>query len=139
MSDTCYHDSAKDTSGPEAQKCVTDEETSTGAILKGQILCKKIVLDNEHDIMVNDLVRNYFSFWKLVTHIFGFVLLQKILIEWSDGLNVNVILTTGGTGFAERDVTPEATKRVIDKEAPGLSMAILNYGLKKTPMAILSR
>ncbi|XP_043284622.1 gephyrin [Venturia canescens] len=114
VSDTCHKDPSKDASGPEAEKCILDTETQTGAVLKGQVLCKKIVPDEEPAIM-------------------------KTLIQWSDGLNVNVILTTGGTGFAHRDVTPEATKRVIEKEAPGISFAMMNYGLKKTPMAILSR
>ncbi|GFS11897.1 gephyrin [Elysia marginata] len=61
------------------------------------------------------------------------------LVLWSDYLKVNLILTTGGTGFALRDVTPEATKAVVDKEAPGMALAMLQGSLKITPMAMLSR
>jgi len=50
-----------------------------------------------------------------------------------------LILTTGGTGFAPRDVTPEATRRVIDRDAPGISEAIRADALSRTPHALLSR
>ena len=49
------------------------------------------------------------------------------------------MVTTGGTGLAARDVTPEATKALLDKEAPGMSVAMLINSLKITPMAMLSR
>jgi molybdenum cofactor synthesis domain-containing protein len=52
---------------------------------------------------------------------------------------VDIILTTGGTGFAPRDVTPEATRQVIQREAPGLAEAMRAESLKKTPHAMLSR
>lgn len=65
--------------------------------------------------------------------------IRAVLIEWSDGGEVDVILTTGGTGFALRDVTPEATKAVIQREAPGLAEAMRADSLKKTPHAMLSR
>ncbi len=61
------------------------------------------------------------------------------LIEWADGGGVDVILTTGGTGLARRDVTPEATLSVIDKEVPGFTEAMRAKSLEKTPMAVLSR
>jgi molybdenum cofactor synthesis domain-containing protein len=61
------------------------------------------------------------------------------LIEWADGGEVDIILTTGGTGFAPRDVTPEATRKVIEREAPGLAEAMRADSLKKTPHAMLSR
>ncbi len=61
------------------------------------------------------------------------------LCEWSDTAAVHLLLTTGGTGFAERDVTPEATIEVLHKEAPGISEAIRAAGLQKTPHAMLSR
>jgi len=65
--------------------------------------------------------------------------IRKILIEWADSNNMDVILTTGGTGFAPRDVTPEATRAVIDREAPGLAEAMRATSLKITPHAMLSR
>lgn len=50
-----------------------------------------------------------------------------------------LVLTTGGTGFGPRDVTPEATERVLEREAPGLVHAMLARGMESTPMAALSR
>jgi molybdopterin adenylyltransferase len=52
---------------------------------------------------------------------------------------VSLVLTTGGTGFAPRDVTPEATRRVIEREAPALAEAIRADALARTPHALLSR
>ena len=65
-------------------------------------------------------------------------IIKKKLIEWSDQ-ELSLIVTTGGTGFSPRDNTPEATRAVIEKEAPGISEAIRYYGLQKTPKAMLSR
>jgi molybdenum cofactor synthesis domain-containing protein len=52
---------------------------------------------------------------------------------------VSLVLTTGGTGFAPRDVTPEATREVVDREAPGIAEAIRADALARTPHAVLSR
>ena len=65
--------------------------------------------------------------------------ISNLLGEWSDSGKVNLILTTGGTGFSKRDVTPEATLEVVDRLAPGLSEAMRAHSLKKTPHAMLSR
>jgi len=65
--------------------------------------------------------------------------IKQVLIEWADLLNLDLVLTTGGTGFAPRDVTPEATRLVIQKEAPGLAEAMRNASAKSTPHAMLSR
>ena len=65
--------------------------------------------------------------------------IREILITWSDSAELDVILTTGGTGFSPRDVTPEATRAVIEREAPGLSEAMRAASLKITPHAMLSR
>ena len=61
------------------------------------------------------------------------------LKEWADGGEVDIILTTGGTGLSRRDVTPEATLSVIDKEVPGIAEAMRARSLEKTRMAMLSR
>jgi molybdopterin adenylyltransferase len=61
------------------------------------------------------------------------------LRDWSDGDKLDLIFTTGGTGFAPRDVTPEATLAVIERETPGLAEAIRLEGLRHTPNAVLSR
>ncbi len=65
--------------------------------------------------------------------------IREILATWADSGKVDIILTTGGTGFAPRDVTPEATSRVIDRQAPGLAEAMRLESRKTTPHAILSR
>lgn len=61
------------------------------------------------------------------------------LRNWSDERRLNLILTTGGTGMAPRDVTPEATRSVIEREAQGIAEAIRFNSLRYTPMAMLSR
>jgi len=61
------------------------------------------------------------------------------LASWADSGDMDVILTTGGTGFAPRDVTPEATRAVIEREAPGLAEAMRAASLRITPHAMLSR
>jgi len=61
------------------------------------------------------------------------------LWQWADVAGLQLILTTGGTGFADRDVTPEATLEVLDKQTPGIPEAMRAAGLRETPMAILSR
>ena len=66
-------------------------------------------------------------------------IIRSTLIEWADGSDVDIILTTGSTGFALRDVAPEATRAVIQREAPGLAEAMRAESLKKTPHAMLSR
>lgn len=65
--------------------------------------------------------------------------ISTLLIEWTDDHELDVILTTGGTGFSPRDVTPEATQAVIEREAPGLAEAMRAASLKITPHAMLSR
>jgi molybdenum cofactor biosynthesis protein B len=61
------------------------------------------------------------------------------LLAWADDGIADLILTTGGTGLAPRDVTPEATRAVIEKEAPGIAEAIRAAGRKATPRSALSR
>ncbi len=61
------------------------------------------------------------------------------LVEWADGGGIDVILTTGGTGLAQRDITPEATLSVVDKVVPGLTEAMRVETAKVTQTAILSR
>ena len=66
-------------------------------------------------------------------------LLENEMINMCDNLNVNLLLTTGGTGFSKRDITPEATKSVIEREALGIVEAIRFYSLQITKRAMLSR
>ncbi|MBI2027445.1 MAG: MogA/MoaB family molybdenum cofactor biosynthesis protein [Deltaproteobacteria bacterium] len=66
-------------------------------------------------------------------------IIQTVLRKLSDTMKARLVLTTGGTGFSQRDNTPEATKKVIEKEAPGFGEIMRTEGFKRTPMAILSR
>ena len=66
-------------------------------------------------------------------------LIQEKLMYYADQLGVDVIATTGGTGVGPRDVTPEATRAVIEKEIPGMAEAMRAAGLQKTPLAMISR
>jgi molybdopterin adenylyltransferase len=67
------------------------------------------------------------------------MIIEAKLRQWSDKDGLNLILTTGGTGVAPRDVTPEATLAVIDKVVPGMAEAMRYAGLQKTSMAVISR
>lgn len=66
-------------------------------------------------------------------------MIAEMLSAWADEGMVDVIFTSGGTGLGERDVTPEATRLVIDKDVPGFGEAMRMKSLEKTPMAVLSR
>ncbi|MBA3890455.1 MAG: MogA/MoaB family molybdenum cofactor biosynthesis protein [Gemmatimonadaceae bacterium] len=61
------------------------------------------------------------------------------LLDWCDGNRADVVFTTGGTGLAPRDVTPEATRAVLEREAPGIAELLRVYGMRSTPRASLSR
>lgn len=65
--------------------------------------------------------------------------IQEALVLLCDDIKADLVITTGGTGFRKRDVTPEATLGVIDRVAPGISEAIRYYGLQKNPNVMLSR
>ncbi|GFN82328.1 ribonuclease t2 [Plakobranchus ocellatus] len=109
-SDSCFAGTARDKSGENLKQMV---EGGAGGF-KGTVVAKDILPDEIDQIKAK-------------------------LVLWSDYLKVDLILTTGGTGFADKDVTPEATKAVILKEAPGMSFAILKGSLEITPLAMLSR
>ncbi|ACH39287.1 molybdopterin adenylyltransferase MoaB, putative [Citrifermentans bemidjiense Bem] len=66
-------------------------------------------------------------------------LISEKLAAWSDSGSFDLILTTGGTGVSPRDVTPEATERVVDRVLPGFGEVMRAESLKKTPHAIISR
>ncbi len=65
--------------------------------------------------------------------------LTNLLKESADNPLVNLVVTTGGTGFGPRDNTPEATKRIIERDAPGLAEAMRAESIKHTPMGMISR
>lgn len=66
-------------------------------------------------------------------------ILKSAMVQMADESKIALILTTGGTGFSQRDITPEATKEVIEREAPGIVEAIRMNSLKITSRAMLSR
>ncbi|XP_059675999.1 gephyrin isoform X3 [Gavia stellata] len=109
VSDSCFRNLAEDRSGINLKDLVQDP-----SLLGGTISAYKIVPDEIEEI-------------------------KETLIEWCDEKELNLILTTGGTGFAPRDVTPEATKEVIEREAPGMALAMLMGSLNVTPLGMLSR
>jgi molybdenum cofactor synthesis domain-containing protein len=65
--------------------------------------------------------------------------IAAMLSTWADSGSVDLILTTGGTGLSPRDVTPDATLDVLEREAPGIAELMRAEGLRQTPMAALSR
>ncbi|XP_074471360.1 gephyrin b isoform X8 [Sebastes fasciatus] len=125
VSDSCFRNLAEDRSGVNLKDLIHDPsldvrkpkfstsiQGNTG--LGGMITAYKIVPDEIDEI-------------------------KETLVDWCDEKELNLILTTGGTGFAPRDVTPEATKEVIEREAPGMSLAMLMGSLNVTPLGMLSR
>ncbi|HXV87971.1 MAG TPA: bifunctional molybdenum cofactor biosynthesis protein MoaC/MoaB [Nitrososphaeraceae archaeon] len=65
--------------------------------------------------------------------------IEELLMKYSDDLHLNLILTTGGTGLGPRDVTPEATRNVLEREIKGIVEASRAYGQRRTPLSMLSR
>ena len=65
--------------------------------------------------------------------------IAKQMINWADDIDIDLIVSTGGTGLGQQDVTPEACLSIIDKEVPGLAEAMRAKSLEITPMAMLSR
>ncbi|XP_017480889.1 PREDICTED: molybdenum cofactor synthesis protein cinnamon [Rhagoletis zephyria] len=109
ISDTCSQDSSKDRSGPRLVSLIRD------AFQNANILTD-IIADEREQIIAK---------------------LRELVAQKTP--SVGAIITTGGTGFAPRDVTPEATKVVLDKECPQLSQYIAQASLQKTKFAALSR
>ncbi|WP_353096961.1 MogA/MoaB family molybdenum cofactor biosynthesis protein [Tissierella praeacuta] len=100
---------------------IGEREDKSGEIIsemvgsKGYTVVNKIIIPDEEDTIYNEIV------------------------NMADNLKVDLILTTGGTGFSKRDVTPEATIRACDRMANGIAEAIRYYSLSITPRAMLSR
>lgn len=88
---------------------------------------EKIILENGYKITKKVLIPDDFQ------------KIKDTLIEICDNNHADLILTTGGTGFSKRDVTPEATEEVIEKRVPGIPEAIRAYSLTITKRAMLSR
>lgn len=65
--------------------------------------------------------------------------IEELLVKYSDDLHLNLILTTGGTGLGPRDITPESTRKVIEREITGIAEGSRAYGQRRTPLSMLSR
>lgn len=112
ISDRCSSGQAVDLSGPSCAKYV-EEHSPQGA----KFIVKHMALVPDDVEAIRAAIRN-----------------------WTDGEDrPHLVITTGGTGFSPRDVTPEAVKPLFDKEAPGLVFSMISHSLKHTPMAVLSR
>uniref|UniRef100_A0A2P2HXW3 Gephyrin-like n=1 Tax=Hirondellea gigas TaxID=1518452 RepID=A0A2P2HXW3_9CRUS len=109
VSDRCASGETTDASGQNLSRLIAD-----GIIPNAKVEASGCVSDDESSIV-------------------------EALQHWTDHLQLQLILTTGGTGFSRRDVTPEAVKQVIEREAPGLSTLMTTSSLQVTPLAALSR
>ncbi|BEP28502.1 molybdopterin adenylyltransferase [Helicovermis profundi] len=96
-------------------------------------------IDKSGELIKDIMVKNKYKVVKKIILPDERELISKELINMVDSENINLILTTGGTGFSMRDITPEATKDVIDREVPGIPEAMRAYSMKITPKAMLSR
>ncbi|XP_017114133.1 molybdenum cofactor synthesis protein cinnamon [Drosophila elegans] len=116
-------------------------ESITIGVLTISDTCSKDKTQDKSGPKLRDLVHESFANARVKENIVpdDKELIQGQLRRWIDDEDLRVILTTGGTGFAPRDVTPEATKPLLDKECPQLSLVITLESLKKTRFAALSR
>ncbi|XP_036066284.1 gephyrin b isoform X8 [Oryzias melastigma] len=132
VSDSCFRNLAEDRSGINLKDLVHDPSFSLPDLFElPHEVCKSI--DVREDARLGGMITAY----KIVPDEIDEI--KETLVDWCDEKELNLILTTGGTGFAPRDVTPEATKEVIEREAPGMSLAMLMGSLNVTPLGMLSR
>ena len=120
----CYHDSAMPTLGILTSSDLGargQREDTSGQRIREllasagfEVLCYEVVPDEQAD-------------------------LEERLRRWADEGSLDLIVTTGGTGLTSRDVTPEATRAVVDREVPGMAEAMRIQTLKHTPFAMISR
>ncbi|CAJ0640404.1 11947_t:CDS:2 [Entrophospora sp. SA101] len=116
VSDTASKDKLKDLSGPTIIELLSTSTSSISEKYKNQfnIANKEVVPDD-------------------------FTEIQKVVIQWCDKEKLDVVLTTGGTGFGVRDITPEAIQPLLNKTSPGITHLLISSSLQKTPFAALSR
>lgn len=94
--------------------------------LSGKVI-KEILEENNYDVKIWDIIPDEID------------IIKEKLINFSDDLKLDLVLTTGGTGFSKRDITPEATIDVATKLVPGIAEAMRSYSLGITKRAMLSR
>jgi molybdenum cofactor biosynthesis protein MoaC len=95
--------------------------------------------DKSGKIIVKALSKKGFEIYEYKVVSDELKVIQEELIKYCDELNVDIIITTGGTGIGPRDVTPEATKKIIEKEVNGIVENLRGYGQQRTPLSMLSR
>jgi molybdenum cofactor synthesis domain-containing protein len=95
--------------------------------------------DSSGPALVEKIKENHWLVSKVDVVPDDFKILQETLIDWVHSGDVDVLLTTGGTGFSPRDITPEATQAIIERNAPGIAEAMRSVSLQITPHAMLSR
>lgn len=101
--------------------------------------CSKELCEDKSGPLISELISSVAETGEYVIVPDEKELISAELIRLSDEVKSDIIFTTGGTGFAPRDVTPEATKAVVEKEVPGIPEAIRAKSLEITPKAMLSR
>ncbi len=91
--------------------------------------------------VIREILRNSDDFWDKEYLLLpdNQSMIESALIQWSDELHLDFIITTGGTGFSHRDVTPDATLNVIHRKTPGIPEAMRKMSMEITPRAMLSR
>lgn len=95
--------------------------------------------DKSGKLAVELLAKNGFEISECVVVADDSSSIESSLRKFCDELKVDLVITTGGTGIGPRDITPEVTKKIIEKEMQGLSEAIRTYGQRRTPLSMLSR
>lgn len=116
ISDRAHQGVYRDESGPEMEKLLKDMSDDPAWPVSIRVACTAVVPDERADI-------------------------TAMVTKWSErGQNpVHLILSSGGTGFGPRDITPEAIRPLLHREAPSVAQALINEGLRHTPLAVLSR
>ncbi|MBQ7862451.1 MAG: MogA/MoaB family molybdenum cofactor biosynthesis protein [Clostridia bacterium] len=109
------------------------------AVLTVSDRCYKGICEDKSGPLITELLTPYGKIKEYITVPDETEKIKKALIYLCDDIKADVIFTTGGTGFAPRDVTPEATKSVIEREAPGIAEGIRQKSMTITPKAMLSR
>jgi cyclic pyranopterin phosphate synthase len=95
--------------------------------------------DQSGKVVIDRLLKNGFAVIEYKVIPDEADLLESQLKRFCDELKVDIVITSGGTGFGPRDVTPETTKKVIEKEVTGVTEFLRAYGQKRTPFSMLSR
>lgn len=112
----------------------------TAAVLTTSDLCSKGQREDTSGKTIQEIIKKHnfqVTSYEVVSD--DLEMIKKKLIHYCDNLKVDLVLTTGGTGLTPRDITPEATKTIIDRDVPGIAETMRLEGYKVTKRAVLSR